>query len=135
MIQGLVILNHPDYEPKRYHGTLLCWAVIVVAVFVNTVISSLLPMIEGVILIFHILGFFAVLISLVYLSPHGTVADVFTTSLNEGKWPTQGLSYCVGFIGNVATFVGEFSRWRNSREILNVPLIGADAAVHVSIWD
>ena len=79
------------------------------AVFINTIVSSLLPMIEGLILIFHVLGFFAVLITLLYMAPHGTAASVFKTSLNEGKWPTQGVSYCVGFIGNVATFVGEFS--------------------------
>ena len=109
IVQGLIILNHPDYVPHTWHGTLLCWAVIAVAVFINTVISGLLPMIEGLILVFHILGFFAVLVPLVYLSPHGSTASVFQTSLNQGGWPTQGLSYCVGFIGNVATFVGEFT--------------------------
>ena len=85
---------------------MLCWAVLALAVFVNTILSGLLPMLEGIILIFHVLGFVAVLIPLVYLGPHGSVASVFQTSLNEGGWPTQGLSNCVGFIGNVATFVG-----------------------------
>ncbi|KAL2057520.1 hypothetical protein ABVK25_001904 [Lepraria finkii] len=106
IIQGLIILNYPDYESQKWQGTLLCWLVIAVAVFVNTVVSGLLPIIEGIILVFHVLGFVAVLILLVYLAPHGSVATVFQTSLNEGGWPTQGLSYCVGFIGNVATFVG-----------------------------
>ena len=107
IIQGLIILNYPSYEPHPYHGTFLCWAVIAVAVFINTVVSGLLPAIEGLILVFHILGFVAILITLVYFAPHGTAADVFQTVLNEGGWPTQGLSYCVGFIGNVATFVGK----------------------------
>ena len=78
------------------------------AVFINTVVSGLLPIIEGLILIMHVLGFVAVLISLVYLSPHGSASSVFQTWLNKGAWSTQGLSFCVGFIGNVATFVGEF---------------------------
>lgn len=108
MIQGLLILNYPAYESHAYHGTFFCWAVIAVSVFINTVVSGLLPMLEGVILIIHVLGFLAILITLLYTAPHGTAASVFTVSLNEGKWPTQGLSYCVGFIGNVATFVGEF---------------------------
>lgn len=85
-----------------------------VAVFINTVVSGLLPMIEGMILIFHVMGFFAVLIPLCYIAPHGSAASVFQTSLNEGNWPTQGLSYCVGFIGNVAVFVGEFLHWEIS---------------------
>lgn len=108
IIQGLIILNHPSYEPQPYHVTLLSFAVIFVAVFINTVVSSLLPIIEGFILIFHVLGFFAILITLVYMAPHGKASVVFTTSLNAGNWPTQGISYCVGFIGNVATFVGQF---------------------------
>jgi choline transport protein len=107
MIQGLIILNNPNYKPKNYHGTLLAWAVIAVSVFVNTVVAGLLPVLEGIILFLHVLGFIAILITLVYLSPHSSVEDVFFRSLNEGHWPTQGLSYCVGFIGNVATFVGK----------------------------
>ena len=107
ILQGLIILDNENYKSHEWHGTLLCWAVLAVAIFINTVISALLPMIEGVILILHVLGFFAVLIPLVYLAPHGSAASVFQTGLNEGGWPTPGLSYCVGFIGNVATFVGE----------------------------
>lgn len=107
IIQGLIILNNPNYDAQKWQGTLLCWAVIFLAVFINTVVSGLLPIIEGIILVFHILGFVAVIVPLVYLSPHGSVESVFRTSLNEGGWPTQGLSYCVGFIGNVATFVGK----------------------------
>ena len=104
--QGLIILDNDSYQPQKWQGTLLCWAVLAVAVFINTVVSGLLPMIEGIILVLHVLGFVAVIVPLVYLSPHGSAASVFKTVLNEGGWPTQGLSYCVGFIGNVATFVG-----------------------------
>lgn len=106
IIQGLIILDNESYVMKEWHGTLLCWAVLAVAVFINTVVSGLLPMIECMILVLHVLGFFAVLVPLVYLAPHGSAASVFKTTLNGGGWPTQGLSYCVGFIGNVATFVG-----------------------------
>ena len=107
IIQGLIIFNHPNYDSHKWQGTLLCWAVISLAVFVNTIVSGLLPIIESIILVFHILGFVAVLVPLVCLAPHGSAASVFQTSLNKGGWPTQGMSYCVGFIGNVATFVGK----------------------------
>lgn len=117
MIQGVIILNYPNYNPKQYQGTLLCWAVIAVAVFVNTVVSSLLPVIEGFILFFHITGFVAIIITLVYLAPHGSTIDVFHTVLNGGNWPTQGLSFCVGFIGNVATFVGRLEKMTVAREL------------------
>ena len=100
------MLNYPNYNYQPLHGTFLTWAVLLVAVFINTVVGSLLPKIEGVILVLHILGFFAIMIPLVYSSPHSSASEVFTTFLNEGGWPTQGLSFCVGIIGAVASFVG-----------------------------
>jgi choline transport protein len=92
LIQGLIALIVPDYNPKAFHGTLLFWAVIFFGVFINTVVSNLLPKFEGLILILHILGFFAVLIPLVVLAPHGNSSDVFTVFMNGGGWPNQGLS-------------------------------------------
>ena len=115
LIQGLIIMDNPTYTFQRWHGTLLFWAIIFLAVLINTVISSLLSKLEGLILILHILGFFAVLIPLVYMAPHGSASDVFTLFLNHGGWSTQGLSFFVGLIGNV------FS------------MLGADGAIHVSL--
>ena len=68
MIEALIQLNHPSYTPQRWEGTLLFWATIVVAVLINTVASRLLPPIEAFILVVHVLGFFAILIPVVYVS-------------------------------------------------------------------
>lgn len=106
LIQGMIVLNNPQYEPKRWQGTLLLWAVVFVAVFINTVISSLLPMLEGLILIIHVLGFFAIVIPLVYMSSHGSPSSVFTTFVDGGGWGSRGLSFWVGIIGNVFAFLG-----------------------------
>ena len=81
---------------------------------INTFLSGILPAIEVVILILHVLSFFAILIPLVYLAPsHNSAKDVFTTWINSG-WPTQALSFFIGIQGNALAFVG------------------SDAAVHVS---
>ena len=111
IIQGLVILNYPDYPAERWHGTFILWAVIVVAVIVNTVIVSLLPKLECVILIIHVLGFFAVMIPLVYMAPHSSAKDVFTLFVNAGGWQTTGLSFFVGIYGNVFSFLGKSSEF------------------------
>ena len=113
MIQGLLVLNYESYTFERWHGTLLGWAVVLVSVFFNTVIGMVLPKVEGAFLILHILGFFAILIPLVYYGPHGTTSDVFGVYLNEGGWSSYGLSFMVGTLGLAFSFVG------------------ADAAVHV----
>ncbi|TGJ88083.1 hypothetical protein E0Z10_g642 [Xylaria hypoxylon] len=132
IIQGLIILNWPDYEPRNFHGALLAWAVIAVCIFVNTVVAGLLPALEGLILLIHVLGFIAILIVLVYLSPHSSVEDVFFRSLNEGNWPNQGLSYFVGFIGNVATFVGADAAVHMAEEIEN-PAVNVPRAIVTTV--
>ncbi|GAM43388.1 hypothetical protein TCE0_050f18159 [Talaromyces pinophilus] len=107
MLQGLVVLDYPTYVPTRWQGTLLTWAVALVSTFVNAVIPSMLPRIEIGTVVFHVAGFVVIIALLWHYTPSYHNADfVFRTSLNEGGWPTQGLSYCVGFLGNVATFVG-----------------------------
>ncbi|KAI1312016.1 amino acid/polyamine transporter I [Xylaria venustula] len=105
IIQGLIILNYPEYELQKFHGTLLAWTVIVVCILVNTVVAGLLPLLKELILFTHVLGSVAILIVLVYISPHNSAEDVFFRPLNEGLGSAQGISYLVGFIGNVATFV------------------------------
>jgi choline transport protein len=113
MIQGLIVLVNPNYAPAGWHATLLLWAVTLFCVSINTIVSGLLPKFEAVILFLHILGFFAILIPLVVLGPHGDPQDVFNSFYNGGEWPTQGLSFFVGLIGNVFAF------------------FGADGAIHV----
>ncbi|KAJ9660474.1 hypothetical protein H2201_006896 [Coniosporium apollinis] len=56
MIQGLLVLNYENYVPERWHGTLLLVAIALVATFVNTYGARHLPMLEGIILLLHILG-------------------------------------------------------------------------------
>ena len=103
-IQGLAVLSGGPYQPKPWQGTLLLWAVIFFAVWIDTVVSSLLPKIESVIMILHILAFFAILIPLVYMGPHGSASDIFTVFLNECCWQTQGLSFMISIIGPVFAF-------------------------------
>lgn len=107
-IQGLILLTHPSYleTMQNWHGTLLFWAIVLLSYGVNTAFSSSLSRFEGLVLIFHILGFFAVIFPLVFLSEHATASAVFNTFLNLGEWQTQGLSFSIGILGNVFAFVG-----------------------------
>jgi choline transport protein len=106
IVQGLIIFNLPTYAPTRWQETLLYYAVLAFMVFINTFLARWLPKVEGVFLCVHVIGFFAVLIPLVYLGPHGSAKDVFTTFINGGDWSTDGLSFFVGIIASVYTFTG-----------------------------
>lgn len=123
IIQGIMVLDYPSYDGQLWQGTLLTWAVIVGCIFVNVVIPAWLPKFEVFILVLHIAGFIAIITTLWALTPSiGSNASVWLTALNEGGWPTQGLSYCVGFLGNVATFVGADASVHLAEEVENAAL-------------
>ena len=85
----------------------MLWAAVLTAVLINTAIGQLLPPIVAFMLIIHVLGFFAVLIPLVYMAPQKSSAhDVFTVFSNRGNWPTQGLSFFIGLLGSVYSMFG-----------------------------
>lgn len=114
MIQGLLVLNDETYVFQRWHGTLLVIAITAFCIFFNTFLAKKLPLVEGLVLIIHLLGFFAVLIPLWVLAPLNSPKVVFTEFQNLGAWDSQGLSFMVGLLAPIYT------------------LIGADSAVHMS---
>lgn len=54
IIQGLIVLDYPEYEGKKWQGTLLAWLVIAVAVSINVVIPGMLPIFNKFIFVFHL---------------------------------------------------------------------------------
>lgn len=114
VIQGLIVLNDATYIPQRWHGTLLVIAIVAFCVIFNTFLASKLPMVEGMVLILHVVAFFAVLIPLWTLAPRLPASEVFGTITNLGGWSSNGLAFMVGLLTPVYT------------------LLGADAAVHMA---
>lgn len=128
IIQGLLVLNYPNYVFERYHGTLLLFAVVLLAAIFNTYLAKQLPKVEGAVLIVHIVGFFGVLITLVYLAPHGTAHDVFVLYLNNGGYD-KGTSFFVGLITTVFAFIGADGAIHMSEEIKNASTVVPNALV------
>ena len=112
VLQGLISLAYPDYDPKAWHLLLMSWAFLTAALFFATIVSKKLPLVEIFFLLCNILGFFGLLVPLVYLSPSQSAQDAFATAANSG-YPTYGLSFMTGIVNATIAFVG------------------ADAAVHV----
>ena len=123
MTQGLIILTDATYVPKPWHSVFLYWGIILFGVLVNTVVSSWLPKFEALILILHILGFFAVLLPLVILGPHAQPSEVFGTFINSGKWPTNTFSFFVGLLGNVYAFFGADGAIHMAEEIQDASVV------------
>ena len=108
-IQGLLVLNYSSYVFERWHGTLLVIAVVTFAVFFNIFFARQLPIMEVLLLVFHVCGFFCVLIPLLVLSHRSPSRQVWTEFFDSG-WGSDGVSSLVGIIAGV------------------IPLLGADAA-------
>ncbi|CAK1358973.1 unnamed protein product [Cercospora beticola] len=106
IIQGLIILNNDSYVPERWHGTLLVIAVAAFAVLFNTVLAKKLPMVEGLLLILHVLGLFAIIIVLWVLAPTANAKDVFTQFTNAGGWNSNGTSFMVGLLTPIISLIG-----------------------------
>ena len=106
IIQGLITLNHSDYVFKRWHGTLLIMAIATFCVFFNTVLARKLPLVEGLVLIVHVLGLFAIIIPLWTLAPRNNAHAVFTEFSNTGGWSSTGLAVMVGLLTPISTMLG-----------------------------
>ncbi|KAI0096098.1 amino acid/polyamine transporter I [Nemania sp. FL0031] len=125
LVQGLIILTHPSYlaTMQNWHSTLLFWAVILFSSSINICIGSVLAKFQGIVLVIHILGFFAVILSITLIGQPLNSEAVWSSWMNLGGWPTQGLSFSIGLIGNVLAFGGADGAIHMSEEIRNAPLV------------
>ena len=108
-IQALLILNYDWYQPTAWQGTLFVIAIVCFAGLFNTFLARHLPLIEGLILVLHIFGFFGILVPLWVLSPRASSREVWTGFFDPG-WGSSGLVSLVGILSGI------------------LPLLGADAA-------
>lgn len=126
IIQALLVLNYPlSYTFHRWHGSLIYWIITLLGVVVNVGFAKFLPRLEGFLyvlkplnfsnstdgvrFIWHIVGFFAILIPLVYLGPQNTASFVFTSTADAEAWPNYGIAWCIGLTTSTFPFVGESS--------------------------
>ena len=107
LILSTIEIIYPQVSIAGWQGTLSFWAVLMVAALLNTVFSAILPYLEVFILMFHIIGFVAFILPLVYLSEHNTSEMVFSTFVNGGGWYSTGLAVIIGLNGNAGAFVGK----------------------------
>ncbi|RMY88786.1 hypothetical protein D0862_10363 [Hortaea werneckii] len=120
IIQGLASLNYPDYE-----GTLILYAVVLFAMFFNSVLARLLPFAEGTILAIHVLGWFAILVSLIVVGPRHSNEEVWGTFYNLGGYEQSGVTFFVGLIGPVFAFMGAGDVMQNLESPTGFPFLEA----------
>ncbi|CAK1363246.1 unnamed protein product [Cercospora beticola] len=116
-VQGLIALNDENYMPKPWHGVLLTIAAASVAVLFNSLFARKLPLLEGLVLILLVFGFFAVLIPLWVFAPRQPSSAVWTDWHQTSDWPSMGLAALVGFTGPIYALIGPDSAVHMAEEV------------------
>ena len=99
---------------QNWHQSLLMIGIGIIGTVMNTFGAKRLPMLEGIVFVLHVFGWFAVIIPLWVLAPKASSTEVWSTFSNFGGWSSIGSAVFVGSI----TATGSFA--------------GSDAAAHLS---
>lgn len=86
----------------------------IISTLMNTYGAKHLPILEGIVLVVHIFGFFCIIIPLWVLAPKAPASEVFGSFNDFGNWGSIGAACFVGSIAATSSFAG------------------SDAAVHLS---
>lgn len=106
IIQALLIINYPDYNPANWQGTLFVFSQVLIVYIVNIWGAQLWPKIQNGLMIIHVISFLVVIIVLWVMAPHQPASAVFTGFTNEGGWGSMGLSLMVGQITAIYALLG-----------------------------
>lgn len=88
LIQGLLVLTVENYVYERWHGTLLYWAILLVAVAINVLGSGILPLVKKLSMVFHVIGYIVVMVVICVVSSTKHSTDPIQRGLrNHGLLP------------------------------------------------
>lgn len=73
----------------------------------NSFAARFLPVVEMIVLVLHLVGFVAILVTLWVLSPRNDTSVGFGEYNNGGEWPTLGLSLIVGMLSAAIGLFGK----------------------------
>jgi choline transport protein len=98
---------------------MLIWAVLAICLIFNTFFSRKLPLVEGLIVVLHIAGFFAVVVPLWVMGDRSSSGDVFTLFQDNMMWGDLSLAVIIGLTGAASTFVGVEAGAHMAEEVRN----------------
>lgn len=91
---------------QNWHQSLVMILIGIIGTLMNTIGARFLPILEIVVLIFTVFGFFCIVIPLWVLAPKAPASEVFGSFENLGGWPSMGTACFVGSITATGSFAG-----------------------------
>jgi amino acid transporter len=124
-VQGYAVFANPDYEPKRWHVTLIYWLTLAIYLAINIYGVRKLQYLNYYVIGVHIVGYLAIIISTTATNKDfNSAVYAFSGFSNLSGWP-DGLAWCVGILTASMGFIGIETAVHFAEEIkhasVNVP--------------
>lgn len=120
----MVLIVNPDaHIGKLWHVTLIMMLWLLLMIGFNIFLAQHLPLAEGLVLVLHVLGFFAFLILFWTMAEREPIREVFTTFNDGGGWGSLGLSALVGLTTPLWCFIGPDAGAHMSEELKDASII------------
>jgi choline transport protein len=113
-LQSLIVVNNQDYDRPRWQGMLFYWAILAYAALINIFGIKLLPNVNLVAGVLHLVGLVAIMITLGVMANKNSAEFVFVDFVNSSGWTSDGVSWLIGMQSAV------------------YPMLGYDAACHLA---
>ncbi|OAX81530.1 hypothetical protein ACJ72_04122 [Emergomyces africanus] len=106
MIQGLAVVNYPNYVPQRWHLTLIIFAILIVEGLMNVYTVRLIPWIQLMAGTLHVVLFVIFIVVFVTMAPRHPSDFVFFNGQSASGWDNGFVSWNLGLLTPVWAFVG-----------------------------
>lgn len=120
-IETMVAITRSEYVMENWQYVLVMIAIVGITIVFNTWCADLLPAVETVSLVGHIIGFFVVLIPLWVLCPRNSPSEAFTSFTWSGGW-SPGPAYLVSQVTVMYCNLGSDSVVHISEEVEDASL-------------
>ena len=107
MLQSIAVANYPNYTPKPFHVTLMIFALLIVMGLMNMYTFYLIPWIELLAGVLHIVLFIIFVVVLVTLAPRHTAEWVFLKENTASGWNNSFVAFNLGLMTPTWGFVGK----------------------------
>ena len=91
-IIALIATVDAEYVAQSWQSALLTIAFVIFAILFNMFAINKMPLIEGLVVIIHLFGFFAFVVVLWVTGPRTPGSETFTTFADEYKWGSSRLA-------------------------------------------
>lgn len=114
----MVLLANPEAQVgELWHVTLIMLLWLLLMIGFNIFLAKYLPVMESIVLVLHVVAFFAFLILFWITAERASTREVFTSWSNGGGWSSTGVPAPIGLFTPLWCFIGPDAGMHMSEEL------------------